>query len=133
MAARLIHICFRVENLESSVQFYSEALGYRETKRLDFPDDAFTLVYLRDPLSQVEIELTYNYGHGPYDRGTGYGHIAVEVEDLMASYEKHEKMGCIADPITSLPGGSTSFYFIQDPDGYQIEVIGPMNRSGRNE
>lgn len=128
MAARLIHICYRVENLEDSIRFYSEALGYEEVRRMDFPDDAFTLVYLRDPHSHIEIELTYNYDHGPYETGNGYGHIAVEVDDLQQSFDRHESMGCIADPITSLPGGQMSFYFIQDPDGYQIEVIGPLDR-----
>lgn len=126
MKAKLLHICYRVENLEKSIRFYEEALGYREVRRMDFPDHAFTLVYLEDPQTGIEIELTYNYDHGPYERGTGYGHIAVEVEDLHGAYEKHKRMNCIADEITSLPDSDHAFYFISDPDGYQIEVMGPV-------
>lgn len=128
MQFKILHICFRVENLEKSVRFYEEALGYNEVKRLDYPEHEFTLVYLQDPASTIEIELTYNYDHGPYERGNGYGHFAVETEDLMKSYEKHKAMDCIADEISGLPDGKTSFYFIQDPDGYQIEVIGPVKQ-----
>lgn len=126
MKAKLLHICYRVENLEKSIEFYEKALGYREVKRKDFPEHEFTLVYMEDPQSGIEVELTYNYDHGPYDRGTGYGHFAVEVDDLMAGYAVHNEMGVIADEISSLPDGGMSFYFISDPDGYQIEIIGPV-------
>lgn len=124
MQKKLIHVCYRVENLEKSIAFYEEAMGYHVTSKRDFPEDAFTLVYLKDDASGIEIELTYNYNHGPYDLGDGYGHFAVYVDDLEKSFAQHEKMGIISQELTTL-GGDTQFYFIKDPDGYQIEVIGP--------
>lgn len=119
----IIHICFRVENLEKSIAFYEEALGYEVTKRRDFPEDEFTLVYLVDPKSGIEVELTYNYGHGPYEVGNGYGHFAVFTDDLQGAYQKHQEMGIVSQELYTL-GGDTTFYFIKDPDGYSIEVIG---------
>lgn len=126
MDYKLLHVCFRVENLEKSVEFYEKALGYKEVTRKDFPEYEFTLVYMQDPASKIEIELTYNYGHGPYEIGDGYSHFAVHTDDLMKSYEKHKEMGIPCDDISGLPGGETRFYFMQDPDGYQIEIIGPV-------
>lgn len=126
MKAKLLHVCYRVADLEKSVRFYEEALGYTEVKRLDFPEHEFTLVYLADPQTGIEIELTYNYDHGPYEKGAGYGHFAVLVDDLKKAYALHKEMDCIADEITSLPDSDSAFYFIADPDGYQIEVMGPI-------
>ena len=108
-----LHTCIRVKDLDASIAFYQEALGFKEVRRNDFPENQFTLVYMSledDP--SYELELTYNYDHEAYDLGNGYGHIAVGVDDLETTYDAHQKAG-----------KPNMFYFIQDPDGYKIEVI----------
>ncbi len=121
---KAIHTCIRVFNLEKSVEFYEKALGLTVTRKKDFPEDKFTLVYLGDGKSEHEIELTYNYGHEPYELGNGYSHIAYEVDELEESHKKHTDLGY---KVTSLSGLSDSnkptFYFITDPDGYDIEIV----------
>lgn len=127
MSYPFIHLCLRVEDLEKSVAFYREALGYEEVRRDDYPEDKFTLVFLEDPKTGFQLELTYNYGHGPYVIGDGYSHFAVTVEDTMASFEKHKKMGVTTgDRPSSTPSGGKSLYFIKDPDGYRVEIIGKL-------
>lgn len=121
---KFLHTCVRVKDLETSVKFYEEALGFKEVRRNDFPEYKFTLVYMaleEDP--SYELELTYNYGHEGYDLGNGYGHIAVGVEDLEAYHEKHKAAGYTVTDLSGLPGRPKMFYFVQDPDGYKIEVI----------
>ncbi|MBM7642334.1 lactoylglutathione lyase [Streptococcus loxodontisalivarius] len=121
---KFLHTCVRVQNLEKSIQFYQEALGFKEVRRSDFPEAKFTLVYLafeEDP--SYELELTYNYDHEAYDLGNGYAHIAVGVEDLEASHQAHEEAGYTVTKLMGLPGRAPMYYFITDPDGYKIEVI----------
>lgn len=124
MKFKPIHTCIRVYDLEKSVDFYKEAFDFVETDRRDFPEDEFTLVYLAPEKGAFEVELTYNYGHEPYDLGNGYSHLALEVEDLEGEHEKHEKAGF---KITELMGLSDDkepqYYFITDPDGYDIEIV----------
>lgn len=111
-------------DLEKSLKFYTEALGLVETKRKDFPENEFTLVYLSDALGNYELELTYNYNPDkPYEIGNGFSHIAVTVDDLEASRERHEKMGYKVTKLMGLPGSPPRFYFVTDPDGYDVEVI----------
>lgn len=121
---RPIHSCIRVVDLEKSIDFYKRAFDFVETRRKDYPEDEFTLVYMAAEEGGFELELTYNYGHGPYELGDGYSHIALEVEDLEKSHEEHKKAGF---KVTDLGGLSDSkepsFYFITDPDGYDIEII----------
>lgn len=124
MAFPFLHLCLRVENLEKSIAFYEEALGYKVIKYNDKPEHGFTLVFLRDELSGVEIELTYNYGHGPYVIGDGFSHFAVHVEDTMSAFRKHEAMGVTKGAPYTSPSGHSSIYFITDPDGYDVEIIG---------
>lgn len=120
-----IHLCLRVENLEESVKFYEEALGYKEASRSDYPEDEFTLVYLEDPKTGFQVELTYNYDHGPYEIGDGYSHFAVQVDDTEAAFKKHKEMGVtVNDEPYNSPSGTSSIYFIRDPDGYDVEIIG---------
>ena len=90
---------------------------------LETAEDKFTLVYLTLPGSDYELELTYNYDHGAYDLGDGYGHIAISVSDLESLYEKHKEAGYDVTDLKGLPGFPPSYYFIKDPDGYKIEVI----------
>lgn len=124
LKSKMLHTCVRVMNLEKSLKFYEEALGLKEKERKDFPEGKFTLVYLGNELADHELELTYNYDQEqPYDIGNGYGHIAVAVEDLEASREKHIEMGIETTKLMGLPGTKASYYFITDPDGYKIEVM----------
>lgn len=124
MKYKLLHTCIRVMDLEKSLKFYKEALGLEETRRKDFPEDEFTLVFLSDELGNHEIELTYNYNPDkPYEIGNGFSHIAVSVDDLEASRDKHKEMGYEVTELYGLPGEAPRFYFVTDPDGYDVEVI----------
>ena len=119
-----LHTCIRVKDLDASLTFYQDALGYQLKRRQDFPDGKFTLAYLSLPGEDYELELTYNYDHPGYDLGNGYGHIAVGVENVLDSHTKHQTAGYPVTDLLGLPGREPFFYFIQDPDGYKIEVIG---------
>jgi lactoylglutathione lyase len=122
--AKLIHSMIRVQDLDRSMAFYRNGFGLEESHRLEFP--AFTLLYLRDPESGCEIELTCNKGQAePYTHGTGYGHVAFCVDDLASHRNMLVGHGYTAGEIKSLvaPGGSARYYFTTDPDGYKIEVL----------
>lgn len=119
----MAHTCIRVEYLEASLDFYEKAFGFKETRRKDFPDDDFTLVYLALPGDDYELELTYNYGHSAYRLGDGYGHIAIASDDLEGLHEKQKKAGIPIGELSALPGEAPHYYFVTDPDGYKIEVI----------
>jgi len=124
MKYKFLHSCIRVMDLEKSVKFYKEALGFVETRRKDFPEDEFTLVFLSDGENSFELELTYNYNmEKPYEIGTGYSHIAVSVVDLEKSREDHINMGLEVTELMGLPGSPPRYYFVTDPDGYEIEII----------
>lgn len=102
---KFLHTCIRVKDLDASLAFYQEALGFKEVRRNDFPDYKFTLVYLAledDP--SYELELTYNYDHEAYDLGDGYGHIAVGVDNLEESHQKHKTAGYPVTDLSGLPG-----------------------------
>ncbi|MCK1161262.1 VOC family protein [Streptococcus uberis] len=124
---KALHTCIRVKNLEESLAFYTTAFPFKETRRRDFPDSKFTLVYLALEGEDYELELTYNYGHEAYDLGNGYGHIAIGSEDFQADYDKHVQASYPVTDIKGLTDKSARYYFIQDPDGYKIEVI-DLNR-----
>ncbi|OJG80975.1 lactoylglutathione lyase [Enterococcus pallens] len=112
-----------MKDLEASVKFYQDAFGFEESRRRDFPEAEFTLVYLTLPGDSYELELTYNYNHEAYDLGNGYGHIAISSDDIQALHEKHQAAGFNVTDMKGLPGTDPSYYFITDPDGYKIEVI----------
>ncbi len=128
--AKAIHTMVRVLDLERSVAFYRTALALEVADRFDF--DGFTLVYLRNAEADFEIELTLNKGRSePYDLGDGYGHVAVCVDDLDAEHARLVEAGVSPQPIKEFnrDGGLMArFFFIQDPDGYKIEVL---QRHGR--
>ncbi|CCA94019.1 VOC family protein [Novosphingobium sp. PP1Y] len=128
--AKLIHTMIRVLEEDRSVAFYKTALGLDVADRFAF--DSFTLVYLRNAQNDVEIELTINLDRAePYDLGDGYGHVAVAVEDLDAEHARMEASGIAPAPIKEFfRDGSlmARFFFIQDPDGYKIEIL---QRHGR--
>ncbi len=124
MDYQMIHSCIRVMNLEQSEQFYRRAFGFEVARRLDFPDQKFTLSYLRAPGGSFELELTWNHDRSePYELGNGYSHLAVGVQDLEGSHQRHAEMGLDPRPLKGLAGGEARFYFIADPDGYMVEVV----------
>ncbi|WP_321362974.1 VOC family protein [uncultured Celeribacter sp.] len=130
MPAKAIHSCIRVLDEARSVAFYEAAFGLTIAEKLDFPD--FALIYMSNPLSEFELELTVNKGTSePYDLGNGYGHFAVSVEDLDAEHARMDEAGLNPGKIVDFaPAGTrvAKFFFITDPDGYKIEVI---QRGGR--
>ncbi len=123
--AKIIHTMIRVLDLDRSKNFYDQAFGLTPSNELDFED--FALVYLRNDESDMEIELTLNKGESTaYTHGSGYGHIAVCVEDLDAEYARMESLGIEAtDIVTFAPDDNllARFFFVTDPDGYEIEVL----------
>lgn len=120
---KMAHTCVRVKDLDASLEFYTKAFGFEESRRRDFPEAKFTLVYLTLPGDDYELELTYNYDHPGYDLGDGYGHIAISTDNVAALHEKHKEAGFKVTDLKGLPGVPPSYYFVIDPDGYKIEVI----------
>ena len=128
--AKYIHSMIRVLDEERSVEFYDTCFGLKLAERLDF--DAFTLIYLSNSETGTELELTVNKDRTePYDLGDGYGHIAFSVDDLDAEHARLTAAGYSPRKLVDFaPGGEViaRFFFIQDPDGYEIEVL---QRAGR--
>lgn len=120
----------RVLDEHRSVEFYGTAFGLKVAQRLDF--EKFTLVYLRNPENDFEIELTVNKGRTePYELGDGYGHIAFAVDEIETEHARFREAGLEPRKIVEFaPGGEViaKFFFVADPDGYQIEVL---QRGGR--
>ena len=125
-----VHAMIRVLEEARSRDYYARAFGLEPADRFDFPD--FTLVYLRDPASPFELELTVNKARtNPYDLGDGYGHVAVVVDDLDAEHARFMREGLPATDVKELRHEDrrlARFFFATDPDGYKIEVI---QRGGR--
>ncbi len=126
---KYLHTMIRVGNLERSIAFYTQVLGFREVRRSDYPEDKFTLAFLqapdeRDKDSGPMLELTYNYGVDHYDLGNGYGHIALQVDSIDALGVRLEaaQWSFSWGPGTS-PNGKKKMAFVKDPDGYQIELL----------
>ena len=128
--AKMIHSMVRVLDEARSMVFYDTAFGLKVAERLDFPN--FTLVYLSNSESSFELELTVNKGETtPYSLGNGYGHLAVSVDDLEAEHRRMTEAGLSPRKIVNFaPAGEVvaRFFLIQDPDGYEIEVL---QRGGR--
>lgn len=128
--AKMIHAMIRVLDEARSVDFYARAFGLRVADRLDF--DSFTLIYLSNDETGFELELTVNKGRAePYQLGDGYGHIAVSVADVDGLHARLESAGLAPRKLVDFRNGDrlvARFFFIADPDGYQIEVI---QRGGR--
>jgi lactoylglutathione lyase len=123
---RYLHTMLRVGDLDRSVKFYCDMFGMVELRRRDVPDGKYTLAFLgyADRPEQTELELTYNYGVDKYDLGTGFGHLAIGMPDIYAACERLRVAGA---KITREPGpvkfGTTVIAFVEDPDGYKIELI----------
>ncbi|MDQ0150373.1 VOC family protein [Eubacterium multiforme] len=124
MSTKMLHTCIRVMDLEKSLKFYKEGLGFIETRRKEFLEHKFTLVYVSNKIGGYEIELTYNYNpEKPYEIGNGFSHIAVGVDNLEEMRNKHIALGYDVTELKGLPGEKPKYYFVTDPDGYKIEVI----------
>ncbi len=127
---RLLHTMLRVGDLQRAINFYTQALGMTHLRSTDRPEQQYSLAFLgygSNP-EHAEIELTYNYGVTSYDIGTAYGHIAIGVLDIAATIERARPVclalgGKITREAGTVKGGSTMIAFIQDPDGYKIELI----------
>ncbi len=127
MMPSVLHTMIRVGDLDRSVDFYTRLLGMRELRRRDVPDGKYTLVfvgYAEEATGAAVIELTYNYGVTAYEQGTAFGHLAIGVPDVTATCEALRGAGA---KITREPGpvkfGTTVIAFVEDPDGYKIELI----------
>jgi len=121
MKFTFVHNNINVLDLQKSLAFYKQALGLTENRRWDNPD--FTLVYMGDGRSQHQLELTWLKDRSePYDLGDNEIHLAFEVDDYTAAHELHERMGCIC-----YENEAMGLYFIEDPDGYWIEIMPVRN------
>ncbi|WP_270937754.1 lactoylglutathione lyase [Falsiroseomonas oryzae] len=128
MSGKFLHTMIRVGDLERSVKFYTELLGMKELRRRDVPDGKYTLAFLGygegNKEGQGEIELTYNYGVEKYELGNAFGHLAVGVPDVRAACEKvRAGGGKVTREAGPVKFGTTVIAFVEDPDGYKIELI----------
>ena len=124
---RLLHTMIRVGDLDKSIAFYTDVLGMQLLRRKDFPDGRFTLAFLGyGPESQhTALELTHNWDTDSYQLGDGFGHLAVEVPDVYAACEDiRARGGKVIREAGPMKHGSTVLAFVEDPDGYQIELLG---------
>ncbi len=123
---RILHTMLRVGDLDRSLKFYTEVLGMKLLRRHDYPEGRFTLAFVGygDERENTVLELTYNWDTHAYELGNGFGHIAIEVDDV---YEAAEKIRAKGGRVVREPGpmkhGSTILAFVEDPDGYKIELL----------
>ena len=123
---RILHTMLRVGDLERSIGFYRDVLGMKLLRTSDRPDQKYTLAFVGygDESSTAVLELTYNYGVDRYDLGNAYGHIAISVDDAKAACDAvRAKGGTVTRDAGPVKGGTTVIAFVQDPDGYKIELI----------
>jgi len=129
---RILHTMLRVGNLEQSIEFYTTVLGMKLLRQKDYPDGKFTLAFVGyGPESENSvIELTYNWDTDHYDTGSGYGHIALEVDDVyQACDDIRQRGGKIIREAGPMNAGATIIAFVEDPDGYAIELIGKKSHA----
>ncbi len=124
---RMLHTMIRVKNLDKSIDFYTRLLGMKVLRKSDYPEGKFTLAFVGygPEESSTVLELTHNWGQEEdYDLGSGWGHIAIGVKDIHATCEDLAKEGAkIPRPPGPMKHGSTVIAFVEDPDGYKIELI----------
>lgn len=123
---RILHTMLRVGDLERSLAFYTEVLGMRLLRRKDYPDGKFTLAFVgyQDESEGAVVELTHNWGVDHYDPGNAFGHIALEVDDAYAACDEiRGRGGRVVREAGPMKHGTTVIAFVEDPDGYKIELI----------
>ncbi|HJD45134.1 MAG TPA: lactoylglutathione lyase [Candidatus Paenalcaligenes intestinipullorum] len=123
---RLLHTMLRVGNLQASLDFYTQVLGMRLLRQKDYPEGKFTLAFVgyEDESEGAVLELTHNWETDQYDLGNGYGHIAIEVDDAYATCDAIKaKGGKVVREAGPMMHGQTVIAFVEDPDGYKIELI----------
>ena len=124
---RLLHTMLRVTNLDASIKFYCDVLGMQLLRRKDYPQGKFTLAFVGygEESDTTVLELTHNWDVSEYDLGDAYGHIAVGVDDVYeACAEVDRRGGRVVRPAGPMKGGTTVIAFVEDPDGYKIELVG---------
>ena len=123
--AKMLHTMIRVLNPKGSIEFYQNGFGLEMTRKVVF--DSFTLYYLRNDECDMDLELTHNHTQTEaYDLGTGYGHLAFQVDDIVSEHERFTTLGFSPKKLVDFKhNGKTMahFFFVQDPDGYSIEVL----------
>ncbi len=123
---RMLHTMLRVGDLDRAVKFYTEVLGMRLLRTTDRPEQKYALAFVGydDEARTAVLELTYNYGVDRYEMGTAYGHVAIAVADAYKACEEVRKRGgTVTREAGPVKGGTTVIAFVQDPDGYKIELI----------
>ncbi len=123
---RILHTMIRVGDLDKSLAFYSDILGMRLLRRNDYPEGKFTLAFVgyQEEADGPVLELTHNWGVERYEIGTGYGHIALAVDDAYAACEQIKaRGGKVTREAGPMKGGTRVIAFVEDPDGYKIELI----------
>ena len=123
---RILHTMLRVGDLDKSIAFYTNVLGMRLLRRHDYPDGKFTLAFVGygDESAEAVLELTHNWDTDKYDIGTGYGHVALEVDDAYkACADLKARGGKVTREAGPMKHGTTVIAFVEDPDGYKIELI----------
>lgn len=128
---RILHTMIRVGDLERSLNFYTDVLGMKLLRRKDYPGGEFTLAFVGygDEAEETVLELTHNWGQDSYELGSGFGHVAIGVDDIHATCSRIKDAG---GKVTREPGpmkhGKTVIAFVEDPDGYKIELIEESSR-----
>ncbi|HHJ38878.1 MAG: glyoxalase I [Methylothermaceae bacteria B42] len=125
---RILHTMLRVGDLDKSLHFYTEVLGMKLLRKRDYPEGKFTLAFVGygDEQRNTVLELTYNWDTHHYDLGNGFGHIAIEVDDVYEAVEKiRDKGGKVVREPGPMKHGNTILAFVEDPDGYKIELLSP--------
>jgi len=125
---RLLHTMIRVGNLQRSIDFYTQVLGMKLLRQKDYPEGKFTLAFVGygDESENTVIELTHNWDTDNYELGNGFGHLAIEVDDVYQATAKIKDLGGeIMREAGPMNAGTTIIAFVKDPDGYEIELLGP--------